>query len=757
MSGGPAAIAARLLPPRTRGALRSARALCGDALYDIRVNMLGQIVPMKPRAISMMANDICNSRCQMCLIWERKKDHEITPDELRRVLAEPLFSKLQTVGITGGEPTLRKDLPALFEVVASRPTMESASIITNAISERHVRDRVLEAARICGDHGVGFSVMVSLDGVGDVHDRVRGRDGNFETAVRCIEAFQDAGLNVSFGCTITKTNAPYVDEMMDWAQGRGLKGKFRVAEFIERLYNDPQGEFIRSFDPLAAYHLGLFFYRAEHEFETRPQIRKTYRSVRGMLAEGKQRTAGCPYHTNVAVLTSRGELLYCSPKSPNLGSILEPGTASRVFFGNLDKRRELIRTKCDDCIHDYDTPVSFREKVSAALSSRVRARRFDNRRLIAESAQLRPCRVVDDLDTLSSETVLITGWYGTETAGDKAILWGILDGLRKRHKPPRTVYVSSLVPFVTEWTKREMGWSRLRVVHTYRRDFIDAVERADEVIVGGGPLMDIGALDHILYAAISAARRGAVLRVEGCGLGPLENPLYKRVVGEVVRLSSTVSVRDRESAERCRTDYRRVVRTVPDPATRYLAHARARPGLLDPAPPLGPGDYVGCFLREWPRGYAVDLDEVAFAARNEAFERGLLDLLATSAARVAPLRFYAMHTFYHGGDDRRFARRLHRQLVDGHGIEPAAAAFQRLPLAPVEILRAMRHARWNICMRFHSVLFACELGVPFLAIDYTGGGKIASYLAARGCLDRLVSIDDVVSGAWRDRIPGAAG
>src|SRR4051812_41896991 len=51
----------------------------------VRDEWLGQYLPPKPRVIQFPVNDICNSRCVMCNIWQRKRDKEITPDELRAI------------------------------------------------------------------------------------------------------------------------------------------------------------------------------------------------------------------------------------------------------------------------------------------------------------------------------------------------------------------------------------------------------------------------------------------------------------------------------------------------------------------------------------------------------------------------------------------------------------------------------------------------------------------------------------------------
>lgn len=739
--------------------IRKARQLGRLAYQDVRVNTLGQVWPMKPTFISMMANDVCNSRCQMCLIWQQKKDTELSPDELKTILNDSFFDQVKHIGVTGGEPTLRQDLPDIFRVLCTRqPKLEGASIITNAILEKVVQERVSACAQICQEHGIYFGVMVSLDGLGEVHDTVRGRRNNFQTALNTINYFREQGIPVSFGCTITSSNALYVDELLDFAISEGLYGRFRVAEYIDRLYNDEQTEHIRSFDEKTAYHLGLFFYRLEHcGFEKVPAHLKTYRSKRAMLAEGKPRQTGCPYHTQGVILTARGELLYCSPKSPVLGNVLTQ-SPSKIYFSNIDKRQEIIKNDCDNCIHDYHVPPTFREKIAFYLECRRRAKIYNCPSLIAQAKVLPPSRKADlDLSTLDSDKVLIVGWYGTETVGDKAILWSIVHRLRSRPNPPKQIYLASLEPFICQWTVREMALGDISIVKTFSQDFENACHDISEVVVGGGPLMDLEALNHILYALIQGAKSGAVNRVEGCGIGPLVDPVYTQVVEQILRLSHQVTLRDSKSVHRCEQEFsiRDVIET-PDPATEYVEVIKSQPHLLSSAPPLGDVRNISCFLREWGRDYGGSLSDEAYIATKTAFEAELVKLIMYVARlqSVEHVHLLPMHTFYLGGDDRILNRRLAKNIESARAVEQQLidVEFARGPISPLEILQSMHHAQFNLCMRFHSVLFAETLGVPYLAIDYTGGGKIKALLEHKGKLDHLISLRDVADGKWKERV-----
>lgn len=742
-----------VLPKTALNAARSIRKLSHLAWHDVRRGPVNRWFPMKPSAISFMANDICNSKCQMCLIWEQKKDHEVTVAEFEQLLSEPLFSQVSNIGVTGGEPTLRKDLPQLFEVIVRRPAVRAASMITNAIIEKHVKVNVRAAAEICARHNVDFSVMVSLDGLGDVHDTVRGRAGNFDTAIACIEDFRSAGITTTFGCTITKSNVYHVDELLDYAIANGITGRFRIAEFIERLYNTPQSEHIRNFDADERYHLGLFYTRLLMGYEQSPKIRKTYHSVRGMLVDGKPRATGCPYHADAVILTSRGELLYCSPKSPNLGSILEKGSASRTYFTNLRKRDEIRSTHCSDCIHDYHVDVTFRDQVRFFLKNRRIDRVYGLKKLVRQANALPAARPVDDVSALNSRNVLIVGWYGTETVGDKAILWTLIRRLHARSTAPRRIVVSSFYPFITRQTIREMDLGDVEVVETWTPEFEAACEQADEVTIGGGPLMELRSLDHMLYAFLSARRRGAVTRIDSCGIGPLETEFYSEVVVNLLRLASDVRLRDTDSAAwarahagimHCHSDF--------DPAVEYIEHC-ATGGL--PAETCLPQHTqtppIACFLRDWPINYRGARSEDEFQRAHKLFDQGLIALIRyLNQELCAPAQLLPMHTFYEGGDDRIFGRRLAQQIQRDDSSCPVFVP--ECHVTPWQIVAAMQTAQLCVCMRFHSVVFASTLQRPFLAIDYTNNGKIAAFLRGRGQSDRLISIDEICDGRWRDRI-----
>ncbi|PZV08247.1 MAG: radical SAM protein [Leptolyngbya sp.] len=747
-----------------RSKLRSPKLASSLINQDINRIYRRHILGGLPTTLNLLVNDVCNSKCQMCLIWKNKPDREFLPVELESILSDSLFKRLEYVGVSGGEPTLRKDLVKIFEILCQKtPKLKGLGIITNGILHDVVKDRILSCSRICEEHAIPFNVMVSIDGVGAVHDVVRGRPGNFESSIKLLEFFaQETHIPTSFGCTITKENVFQVDELLDYAKEKNIYGRFRIAEFIERLYNTQQTDYIRAFDDLEAYHLGLLFHRLEKDFEVSKTHQKTYSNIRKMVAEGKPRSIGCPYQSESVVITSRGDLLYCSPKSPILGNTLT-SSASSIYYSNLKIRDKIKAEDCQTCIHDYHEPLTFWQYLSGQLNTKKQSRKYNIKRLLIHSKGLSSAiKNSSDLDkVVSRNRVLIVGWYGTETVGDKAILWSIINNLRSRSNAPELIEVSSLFPFVTKWTLRELEIHDISVVETYTDEFEDSVSLADEIIMGGGPLMDLKVLDHVLYAFSHASSTNVKKSIYGCGIGPLARDEYIETVSEIIRLSNSVTLRDSASVKFCIEQLKgKNIACSEDPATDFIEfykngqnHSKRRYF------PFPDKEYLACFLREWGKDYSYDLNESDYNDQKHSFEKNLTEMIAhISLSQSLYVNLLPMHSFHVGGDDRIFNRKISKEVkkaierVGSCQLPGSIIDCASVPVSPTDILENMSHAKICLCMRFHSVLFAENLDIPYIAIDYTRGGKIEAFLRGKGKINRMLTIEDISSGQWRKKI-----
>ncbi len=178
---------------------RSARAYAGLA-GRILAARLGSPWPFK---ITLALTDRCDCRCVGCRIWEKPKGREMTPDEVEGMLGR--VPSLRWVNLTGGELFLRDDVPEIAEA-ATRALPRLAVLDFPTTGQR--TDRIVEDVRRVARLGIPrVLVTVSVEGPPDHHDRVRGRAGAFDRAVRTFAAVREVpGVEAYLGMTLTEEN-----------------------------------------------------------------------------------------------------------------------------------------------------------------------------------------------------------------------------------------------------------------------------------------------------------------------------------------------------------------------------------------------------------------------------------------------------------------------------------------------------------------------------------------------------------------------
>ena len=150
----------------------------------------------------------CNLKCVHC--YAQAKDIEFE-NELSTEEGKALIDDLASFGspvilFSGGEPTLRKDLPEL--AAYARGKGMRAVISTNGtLIDRNMAKKLKE---------VGLSyVGVSLDGIRETNDKFRGLKGAFDAALRGLHNCQEEGIKVGLRFTINKQNVRDIPAIFD--------------------------------------------------------------------------------------------------------------------------------------------------------------------------------------------------------------------------------------------------------------------------------------------------------------------------------------------------------------------------------------------------------------------------------------------------------------------------------------------------------------------------------------------------------------
>jgi cyclic pyranopterin phosphate synthase len=99
--------------------------------------------------LRLSVTDRCNLRCLYCMPREGSARPMTCLPSLERLADAALFVLRHTgehrIKLTGGEPTLRRDLPLLVRRLASNPLVEEVSMTTNAIRLRELANPLRDA------------------------------------------------------------------------------------------------------------------------------------------------------------------------------------------------------------------------------------------------------------------------------------------------------------------------------------------------------------------------------------------------------------------------------------------------------------------------------------------------------------------------------------------------------------------------------------------------------------------------------------
>jgi radical SAM protein with 4Fe4S-binding SPASM domain len=161
------------------------------------------------RYLELQITDKCNLRCKHCYIGGDGA-HELSPERVRRVLAE--FEEMQglRVMITGGEPLLHSQFGEINEMLPDYAVR--AVLFTNGIL---LTDAVLRRLNC-------HEIQVSIDGLEQGHNSLRG-PGTFSRAVDAVRRGLDAGLAVSVATMAHGRNTGDFDAMESMFKELGIK------------------------------------------------------------------------------------------------------------------------------------------------------------------------------------------------------------------------------------------------------------------------------------------------------------------------------------------------------------------------------------------------------------------------------------------------------------------------------------------------------------------------------------------------------
>lgn len=202
-----------------------------------------------PITLTYSVTAACQSRCKTCQIGAMFYQH---PDRVKKDLSlneiEKIFRTMKPVyffNMSGGEPFLREDLPEIVRLACRYLKPRVVHTPTNAILTDRIIENTEKIIKIVREYDVSVPVTVkpSIDGVGELHDEIRGVKGNFKCLLKTIEGLKRLedkydNFHLELGTVISNFNIEHLGEIEDFVHSLGVESyRNEVAECRTEFFN----------------------------------------------------------------------------------------------------------------------------------------------------------------------------------------------------------------------------------------------------------------------------------------------------------------------------------------------------------------------------------------------------------------------------------------------------------------------------------------------------------------------------------------
>jgi MoaA/NifB/PqqE/SkfB family radical SAM enzyme len=178
----------------------------------------------RPLHLAFFVTRRCNARCPFCFYLENKEapspEPELSLEEIEQVSRS--MGNLLWVAFSGGEVYLREDIVEISRIFYDNNKPSILLYPTNGLMPELIRDRTEQILRGCPNSVV--AVKLSLDGIGERHDALRGMPGSFDKVMETynllgplLEEF--ANFELGINTVFCSSNQDDMDEIIEFVKG----------------------------------------------------------------------------------------------------------------------------------------------------------------------------------------------------------------------------------------------------------------------------------------------------------------------------------------------------------------------------------------------------------------------------------------------------------------------------------------------------------------------------------------------------------
>jgi MoaA/NifB/PqqE/SkfB family radical SAM enzyme len=334
-----------------------------------------QHLPSPPFLI-LFINSICNQKCEHCFYWKNLNRRDDLSKEEMFDLSRSL-GRIENLNLSGGEPFLRPEFGEICRQFIRHNRVRQIYVPTNGYFADRTVKQITETLKE-KDLDL-FVAEISLDGLGEFHNKFRGSPGAFDKAMQTYEALaklqeSDPRLRIHSISTATGVNMDEIRRLTSYLFERCPKMDHHNLALIRGDRKNPslQGPGLEQYQRLYQYVRRLWASREEGRYGS---------IVEPMLQWAKSRTAAaqeqvvpCRAGVLTAVVYSNGDVSVCESHAP-LGNLRQKSFAEIWNSPEAESLRKSIAAKQCYCTNEvflwpsitYQPPQLVRALVGARV------------------------------------------------------------------------------------------------------------------------------------------------------------------------------------------------------------------------------------------------------------------------------------------------------------------------------------------------------------------------------------------------------
>jgi MoaA/NifB/PqqE/SkfB family radical SAM enzyme len=309
---------------------------------------------IRPLVASLSLTENCQARCVTCDYWKTKWDNAISTARAVKMINDLACAGVKYLRFTGGEPLLRRDLFEILDgIEASR--FRRITVQTNGLLLKKLYKQINESPIT--------KVTISIDGLADRNDKIRGINGYFRLALEGAELLRVREIHIA--TTLTGPGADDLDGLLDLVEKKKWKFSFNLLD--NRLYFFTYSEVGKVWPNRAATEAIVHVLKNRLN---RPDYELGYISsyYRQGAAQDLSDEPPCAMGYVVLYITSNGDVRTGCYVLPPVGNVLQQDIGKILDSDEYRKRcAAMLRRECPGCTCGFLSNLKLQHSWSWAI------------------------------------------------------------------------------------------------------------------------------------------------------------------------------------------------------------------------------------------------------------------------------------------------------------------------------------------------------------------------------------------------------